>query len=69
MKKHRQINFSAYKKCEYKYLGGFGTLNLLFQVPQLKQNFHENNVVTDKTPFLLIGPFCTHYSICLNIGF
>ena len=28
----------------------------------------KNKVVTGKTLFFVIGPFCTHYSICLNIG-
>ena len=29
----------------------------------------KKNLFTGKTPFLLIGPFCTHHRICLNIGF
>ena len=29
----------------------------------------KNVVVTDKTSFFLIGPFCTNHSICLNISF
>ena len=37
-------------------------------VSKLKQNFRKNKVVTGKTPFLLIGSFCTHHSIYLNIG-
>ena len=24
---------------------------------------------TGKTPFFVVRPFCTHHSICLNIGF
>ena len=36
---------------------------------KLKQNLQKNKVVTGKTPFFVIGPFCTHRSICLNIGF
>ena len=31
--------------------------------------FKKNKVVTDKTLFIVTGPFCTHHSICLNIGF
>ena len=38
-----------------------GTSNQLFL--KLKQNFQKNNVVTGKTPFFMIGPFCTHHSI------
>ena len=47
-----------------------GTLNQLFiGIFKLKQNFQKNKVVTGKTPFFVIGPFCTHRSIYLNIGF
>ena len=36
----------------------------------MKQNYQKKNkVVTGKTPFFVIGPFCTPHSICLNIGF
>ena len=35
----------------------------------MKQNFQKNEVVTDKTAFFVIGPFCTHHFICLNTGF
>ena len=35
----------------------------------MKIFFRENKVVTCETLFLVIGPFCTHHSICLNIGF
>ena len=38
-------------------------------VLKLKQNFQKNKVVTGKTPFFVIGSFCSHHSICLNIGF
>ena len=37
---------------------------------KLKQNLQKNRVVTGKTPFFEIGPFCICHSICLsNIGF
>ena len=39
------------------------------KILKLKQNFQKNKVVTGKTLFFVIGPFCTHHSICLNIGF
>ena len=29
----------------------------------------KNKVVTSKIPFFVIGPYCTHHSICLNIDF
>ena len=48
-----------------------GTLNQLFkkEVLKLKQNPQKNKVVTDKTPFFVIGPFGGHHSICLSIDF
>ena len=47
-----------------------GTLNQLFrEFLILKLNFQKNEIVTGKTPFFVIGPFCTFYSICLNIAF
>ena len=46
------------------------TLNQIFiKVLKLKQNFQKNKVVTGKTPFSVIGPFCSYHYICLNIGF
>ena len=44
-------------------------INSLEEVLKLKQNFQKNKEVTGKTPFSLIGPFCSHHFICLNIGF
>ena len=35
----------------------------------LEQIFHKKKLVTVKTPLLVIGPFCSFHSICLNIGF
>ena len=35
----------------------------------MKENFLKNKVITVKTPFFVIGPFCTHHSVCLNICF
>ena len=42
-------------------------INSLEEVLKLKQNFQKNKVITGKTPFFVIGPFCTHHSIFLNI--
>ena len=58
-KKHRQIKPQRLKKVQILAFG-----SLVHQI--LKQ---KNRVVTDKTPFFVIGPFCSHHSICLNIGF
>ena len=44
----------------------FGSLE---EVLKLKQNFQKKKVVTGKTSFFVMGPFCTHHFICLNIGF
>ena len=35
------------------------------EVLEMKKGFQKNKVVTDKTPFFMIGPFCTPYSIFL----
>ena len=35
---------------------------------KLEQIF-QKNLVTGKTPRFVIGPFCSHHTICLNIGF
>ena len=43
-------------------------INSLHEVLKLKQIFQKNKVVTGKTPFFLIGSFCSHHFICLNIG-
>ena len=36
---------------------------------KLKIKIQTNKVITDKILFFVIGPFCPHQSICLNIGF
>ena len=47
------------------------SLSLMEQtVLKLEQIFQKNKVVTrEKTPLLVIGPFYSRHSICLNIGF
>ena len=35
----------------------------------MEQIFQKNKVVTGKTALFVIGPFCSRYSICFNIGF
>ena len=39
------------------------------EVVKLNQKFRKNKVVAGKTPFFVIGQFCTYYSLCVNIGF
>ena len=41
-----------------------GTSNQLFK---MKQNFQKNKVVTGKTLFIVIGPFCSHHSFVLTL--
>ena len=49
----------------------FITLNQLLEVFFLKLNFQKKKKKkknSDKTPFVVTGPFCTPYSICLANG-
>ena len=34
----------------------------------MKQNFQKNKLVTGKTPFFVIRPFCSHYSIVITMA-
>ena len=46
-----------------------GTSNQLFRRgPYLKKNFQKTKVVSGKTPFFVIGPFCNSNSICIYTG-
>ena len=69
-KKHRQIKLQRLQKLRiWAFESLVHQINSLWEVLKLKQNFQKNKVVNGKTPFFVIGPFCTHHSICLNIGF
>ena len=46
----------------------FGTKQLFIRGSETETKFSKNKVVTGKTPFFVISPFCTNYPICLNIG-
>ena len=47
-----------------------GALNQLFRRGSYTQlSFWKNKVIVGKTPFYVIGLFCTTHLICLNIGF
>ena len=49
---------------------GNGTSNQLFVWgSHTPFEFQKNKVVSGKSAFFVIGPFCTPRSICLNIGF
>ena len=66
----RQINLQSLRKVQ---IWAFGLLVhriiSLKEVLKLKQNFQKTKVVTSKTKFSGIGPFCARHSICLNIDF
>ena len=68
-KKLRQIKLQRFQKVQIWVFG-----LLVQQINSLKEvltetKFSKNKVVTGKTPFFMIGPFCSHHFICLNIGF
>ena len=69
-KKHPQMKLQRLYKVQ---IWAFGLLlqqtNSLKVVLKLKQNSQKNKAVTGKTPFFVIGPFCSHHFICLNTGF
>ena len=44
-------------------------ISSLQKVLKLKKNFQKNKVVTGKSPLFVVGPFCSHHFICLNISF
>ena len=52
-----------------KYIWAIVILNQLYEVLILKLKFQKNEVVSGKSPYFVIRPFCTPHSICLNIGF
>ena len=62
------MDILAFEKYEYGHFG-IRKINSIYDVFKLKQNFRKNWVVTGKTPFFVIGPFCTPYSFRLNISF
>ena len=65
-KKHCQIKLQRLEKVR---IWAFGLMGVWVEVLKLKKNFQKNKVVAGKTPFSVIGPSCSYYSICLNIGF
>ena len=69
-KKQRQIKLQSLPKAQIWTSGSLvHQSNSLLEVLKLEQNLQKNKVITGKIPFFVIGPFCTHHSICLNIGF
>ena len=69
-KKHRQMKLQCLQKVKIWVFGLLvQQINSLWEVLKLKHNFQKNKVVTGKTPFFLVGPFCSDHFSCLNIGF
>ena len=74
----RILTGKKHPKIKLQYLGKlwiwtFGSLvhqiNSFQEALKLKQIFQKNKAVTGKTSLFAIGQFCSHHSICLNIGF
>ena len=58
------------KKNEYEHLGSCCIKSTLCKrFLKLNQIFKKSKVVTGRSSFFVIGPFCTPHSVCLNIGF
>ena len=64
-KKHRQIKLQRLRKVWIR--ATTRTNDTLFL--NWKKKIRKSKVVPGKTSFFVIGPFCTHHSICLDIGF
>ena len=60
--------FPTLSKSMYRDMPVIGTSNQL-SIRGFFQNFRETKVLTGKTPFFMIGSFCTPYSIYPNIEF
>ena len=69
-KKHRQIKLQLLLKYEYgQLIRRYSKSTLVIRGSWNRTKFPKNKIVTGKTPFFVICPFCTHHSICLIIGF
>ena len=68
-KKYPQIQLQHLRKV-WIWTWVVGTSNQPFKTGSYNETkFSKKWVVTGKTVFFVIGPFCTHHSICLNIDF
>ena len=69
-KNHRQVKLQRLQKVQiWAFELLIKQINSFLEVLKLKQNFQKNKLLTGKTPFFVIEPFCSHHFICLNIGF
>ena len=65
-KKHPKIKFQPLRRIRILTFGSLlHQINSFQGVLELEQIFQKNEVVTGKTPFFVIGPFCSRHSICL----
>ena len=62
-KNNPQIKFQRLQKVRIWTFGSLVHQNNSIRGIKLKQKFQKNEVVTGKTPFFVIAPFCTHYTI------
>ena len=65
-KNHHQIKLQRLQKVRIWAFGIASTLYKRFL--NWNKISKKNKVVTCKTPFFVIGPFCAHHFTCLNIG-
>ena len=69
-KKMPKWNSSANEQYEYEYLGRWYIKSTLYKrFLSWNKIFKKMKLVTGKTSFLAIGPFCAPHSTWLNIGF
>ena len=69
-KKHCQIKLLRLQKVQIWAFGSFvHEINSFDSFLNWNKSFLKNGIVTGKTPFIVISPFCTHHSLCLNSEF
>ena len=62
--KHPQIKLQRFRKvCIWTFWWLAHQIKPLYEVLKLKGNLRKNKVVTGKTPFLVIGPFCIPFLV------
>ena len=68
-KKQPEIKLQRLRKVWIWTFGSLVHQKNFLEVLTLKQNFQKSKAFTGKILSLLIGSFCTHHFICLNIAF
>ena len=68
-KKHPKVKLQRFWKVRIWTFGWLlHQINSIYEVPKLKQNFRKRKVVTGKTPFFVIGQFCTPIPFILTLA-